>query len=205
MTLLRSLPVLFASLLLAACGGGSDNVVADDGGGSSPMPTEIPAAAGTVHTRDLAVVMDTGQPELCLGPVAESYPPQCGGPRLIGWDWADQQGIFETEGSTRWGSFAVSGTFDGAEFTVTAATPAALYDTVAQSPSPEPEGTDTDAATLARIQKETEQLPGLLSAATYDGYVGVEVVHDDGSLQAWADETYGEGVVVITSALVEAR
>ena len=40
---------------------------------------------------------------------------------------------------------------------------------------------------------------------TYDGYVSVDVVHDDGSLQAWADETYGEGVVVITSALVEAR
>ena len=202
MRILRSLPVLFASLLLAACGGGSDNVVADGGGGSTPMPTDIPAAAGTVSTRDLATVMDTGRPELCLGPVAESYPPQCSGPRLIGWDWADHQGIFEKQGSTRWGSFAVTGTFDGVEFTVTSAVPAALYDTVARTPEPAPEGTDTDAATLARIQKELEKLPGMLSVATYDGYVGVDVVHDDGSLQAWADKEYGKGVVVITSALV---
>ena len=123
-------------MLLAACGGGSDNVVADDGGGSSPMPTEIPAAAGTVHTRDLVTVMDTGKPELCLGAVAESYPPQCGGPRLIGWDWADQQGIFETEGATRWGLVRGERDLGRREFTVTEATPAALYDAVAQSPAP---------------------------------------------------------------------
>ena len=30
--------------------------------------------------------------ELCLGPIAESCPPQCGGPALVGWDWADRAG-----------------------------------------------------------------------------------------------------------------
>jgi hypothetical protein len=37
-----------------------------------------------------------------------------------------------------------------------------------------------------------------------DGHVLVDVVHDDGSLQAWCDEEYGEGVVLVTSALVAA-
>jgi hypothetical protein len=30
-----------------------------------------------------------GPPELCLGGVAESFPPQCGGPEIAGWDWED--------------------------------------------------------------------------------------------------------------------
>ncbi len=29
----------------------------------------------------------------------------------------------------------------------------------------------------------------------------LRVVFDDGSIQAWADETYGEGLVKVTSAL----
>jgi len=31
--------------------------------------------------------------------------------------------------------------------------------------------------------------------------VDLPVVHDDGSIQAWADEEYGVGVVEVTSAL----
>ena len=95
------------------------------------MPTSIPPAAGPVRTRDLATVMDTDRPELCLGAVAESWPPQCSGLPLRGWDWGAQQGIFEKSGDVRWGGFAVTGRFDGSTFTVTGAIPAALYDTVA--------------------------------------------------------------------------
>ena len=36
-----------------------------------------------------------------------------------------------------------------------------------------------------------------------NGHVLVDVTYDDGSLQAWADEHYGAGVVLITSALVD--
>jgi hypothetical protein len=32
----------------------------------------------------------------------------------------------------------------------------------------------------------------------------VDVVYDDGTLQAWTDATYGENVVVVSSALVDA-
>jgi hypothetical protein len=77
-------------LTLAACGtdsGARAGDPASDPAGSpsgTPIPTEIPAASGPVHTRGLVTVMDTGSPELCLGPVAESYPPQCGGPPRAG-------------------------------------------------------------------------------------------------------------------------
>ena len=37
-----------------------------------------------------------------------------------------------------------------------------------------------------------------------DNLVVVDVVHDDGSLQDWADATYGENVVIVSSALVDA-
>ncbi len=67
------------------------------------------AAPGPVRTRDLVVVMDTGAgPEMCLGAVAESYPPQCSGPAIEGWSWRDQQ-AFEKVGDVRWGYFALTG------------------------------------------------------------------------------------------------
>jgi hypothetical protein len=44
--------------------------------------------------------MDTETPEVCLGPVAESYPPQCNGPELVGWEWGDHDGMFERQGES---------------------------------------------------------------------------------------------------------
>ena len=38
-----------------------------------------------------------------------------------------------------------------------------------------------------------------------DNLVVVDVVHDDGSIQDWADQTYGEGLVFVHSALQPAR
>ena len=37
-----------------------------------------------------------------------------------------------------------------------------------------------------------------------DGHVLADVLYDDGSLQAWADTTYGENVVIVSAALVDA-
>ena len=36
-----------------------------------------------------------------------------------------------------------------------------------------------------------------------DGHVLVDVYYDDGTLQEWADATYGAGVVLVSSALVD--
>ena len=57
-----------------------------------------------------------GEVELCLGPVAESYPPQCDGLPMADWTWEGVDG-FETSGDVTWGAYAVRGTYDGAAFT----------------------------------------------------------------------------------------
>ena len=84
-----------------------------------------------MRTSGLVTVLDSGSgPELCLGAVAESYPPQCGGPQLADFDFGDV-GAEKAAGVT-WGQYALTGTYDGTTFTVTDAIPAALYDTMAE-------------------------------------------------------------------------
>ena len=78
-------------VVLSACGTESGDTAADPGG-QPPMPTTIPAAPGEVSTRGIVTILDDGEgPELCLGAVAESWPPQCGGPPVLGWDWKQQR------------------------------------------------------------------------------------------------------------------
>jgi hypothetical protein len=261
------------------------------------MPTAVPAATGPVTTRGPVTVLDDGDgAELCLGGVAESYPPQCGGPRLVGWDWRDHRGDFDEANGVRWGAFVVTGTFDGSAFTP--AKVVALADFTGSldrpepdfsTPCPEPPGgwrvldpaktTDASMQTtferagrlpgyadswmdqsrnpasgqdggdeqmndpayvtinvrvtedvegaeselrktwggalcvtkalhtdreLRRIQDTLTDLPGMLTASSGFDRVDVDVIHDDGSLQAWADATYGPGLVRISSALAPA-
>lgn len=206
---------------LSACGGttSATDPAGDPAEPSAPVtsppddgrPGEIPRADGIVSTRTIVTVMDTGTglPQVCLGAVAESYPPQCGGPELRGWSWADQHGVFERSGDVRWGMFVVTGTFDGTAMDVTGAIPAALYDPAAPADGPRVpdirEGGDdkTDPGRAdAAADLEASPLPGQLSVIPTEVSVVVDVVHDDGSLQDWADTTYGAGVVEIISALV---
>jgi hypothetical protein len=49
-------------------------------------------------------------PQLC-GAVATSYPPQCGGPDVVGWTWKALTA--ESANGTTWGSYVVVGTWDG--------------------------------------------------------------------------------------------
>ncbi|MBP2435591.1 hypothetical protein [Microbacterium amylolyticum] len=138
------------------------------------LPTP-PPGDGELTPAALAMVLDPGSgPELCLGAIAESYPPQCSGPAIIGWTWPDDDDVFDEASGVQWGTFRVSGTYvaEAAEFTLTEAVPS--------------DGSD------------------LLSAGV-DGITGtvqLSVVLDDGSLQATANERYGDGVVVVNSALV---
>lgn len=195
-----------ALLALSACGSGEDATATDDSVASAAPPAATPAAAGPVHTRTLATVLDAGTPELCLGPVAESHPPQCGGPELVGWDWSAQRGVFEKQGGTRWGQFSVTGTWDGERLTVTEAVPAALYDAMPAADPERPAPAERlDAAELERVQAEVQELPGAQGAYVDGPQVVVDVTYDDGSLQDWADRTYGEAVVVVTGALVDAE
>jgi hypothetical protein len=213
-----SLLVALAALVLAgsACSDeGSDGRATDPAGRVTPSPSAsasgpaTPVPSGPVTTRNLATVMDTGSPELCMGPIAESYPPQCGGPALIGWDWADHKDTFEQQGDVRWGTYLVTGTWDGTSMTATEAIPGALYDPAMSSPTPTPPAaTAYSNPVLEEISEQLrDQLPGYLGSyggEGTDGHVLADVLYDDGSLQAWADTTYGENVVVVSSALVDA-
>jgi hypothetical protein len=301
---MRHLALLAVLFTVAACGTEiSDPQSRADDSRSVPtptaMPTEILVPDGPVTTRYAVTVLDDGDgAELCLGGVMESLPPQCGGPKLIGWDWADHGGLYEEVSGTRWGDFAVTGTFDGRDLTVTDVVPAKDAppypndDVDLTTPCPEPDGgwpvpnaadntiqgtdrafmrarqlddyagswidtsrdprtpeqMDQDAANgaddvstwivnvrvtgdiaaaetairevwsgalcvtkgeytereLRRIQDETYDLPGVLSGSSGFDRVEISVVYDDGSIQAWADQEYGAGVVEVTSALVPA-
>jgi hypothetical protein len=241
-------------------------------GGASSGEAPRPVPDGEVRTSGLVTVIDDGNgPELCLGAVAESYPPQCGGPALADFDWGDA-GSEEASG-VRWGSYALTGTFDGSAFTVTDAIPAALYDTMAEpeqqplaAACDDPSTTDTAKATpedldatlaaasalptyasawltgdtinvavtedaegaeaelrttwggmlcvttvertdadLNEVNQELQAALGeqlLTSGSTSPDSLDAQVVFDDGSLQEWADATYGAGLVRISSALV---
>jgi hypothetical protein len=212
-----SLLAALTTLVLAgsACSDeGSDDVARDPAPAGSSGPSGPPAAAvpdGPVRTRDLATVMDTGQgsqgPELCLGPVAESYPPQCGGPALLDWDWADHDGTYDEHGDVRWGTYALTGSWDGTSFSATEAVPGALYDPAMPTPTPTPTPAVAHSEDeLEQIAAELQDAPGVLGAyggEGSDGHVLADVIYDDGTLQGWADSTYGAGVVLVTSALVD--
>ncbi len=207
-----SLLAALTTLVLAgaACSDdGSDDVARDPSPSSSASGPPAPAVPdGPVRSRNLATVMDTGSPELCLGPIAESYPPQCGGPALHEWDWADHEGTYDQQGDVRWGTYAVTGTWDGTSFTATEAVPGALYDPAMPTPTPTPAPAKSyDATQLAGIADELQSVPGVLGAYGGDGSEGhvlVDVYYDDGTLQDWADASYGAGVVLVSSALVDA-
>lgn len=290
---LKTLAATVALLALGACSteeqmravdpaGRSDGDTSAAPGGA--MPTAPPAADGEVSTGGLVTVLDAGDgPELCHA-VAESFPPQCSGVPMTDWAWADHP-EHEAESGVRWGSFALTGTFDGTTFAVTDAIPAALYDALNEEPEPLPgtpceppaggwgvvdaatatpeamDATFTEAsrlpgfagtwldqsqdpgatndptkvivnvavtedvegaeetlretwggalcvsqaryteAELNEISMELQALPGVLTTSGAADVVQAEVLYDDGSLQAWADEEYGEGRVEITSAL----
>ena len=194
-------------LLLAACGGGADAVARDPASPAPSDPDAPPALAlpADVRTANLAMVMDAGRgrPQVCLGPIAESYPPQCGGPVLLGWRWK-QHPEHDRQGRIRWGSFMITGSWDGARLRSVDAVPAALYDPMyvepTTPPDPEPPVARED---LERIAEELQEvLPGIQGTYAAETHVLADVLYDDGALQEWADETYGEDVVVLTAALV---
>ena len=145
--------------------------------------------------------------QLCLGPIAESYPPQCTGVPLLGWDWATVDGQ-ETAAGTTWGTYAVWGVWDGTTLAVSGAIQLALYDPLpVQDPLLDPANAGTaDEATLAGVlDRISDEAPvEVYGARIENGYVFVDVLHDDGTVQAWANQQYGADVVAVRSLLRDA-
>ncbi|MFS0867535.1 hypothetical protein AB3M83_09435 [Microbacterium sp. 179-B 1A2 NHS] len=197
--------LLGAALVLSSCGTPADPAPAADAPAGFSLGSLWPAPPGGDVVGEGTVLDDGSGPELCLGGVMESYPPQCGGIPLEGWDWDGVDGAEEAPGVT-WGAYAVQGTYDGDTLALTQPPILlALYDPMAPSdPGPGDGGTAT-AAELAAIQEGLPDRLGadLLSSTTTAGRLEVQVVWDDGTWQDAADDDYGEGTVLIRSALRE--
>jgi hypothetical protein len=178
---------------------------------SDGAPTPVPD--GEVRTQGLVMVLDDGDgPEMCLGGVAESYPPQCGGPALTDFEWGDVG--FEEASGVKWGSYALTGTFDGTAFTVTDAIPAALYDVMAE-PEQDPLAAACDDATTTDTAKATpEDMDATLAAAsalpTYatawltGNTINVAVTEDAEGAEAELRRTWGGMLCVTTVERTEA-
>lgn len=173
--------------------------------------TTAPASLGTVWpeppTGDViaqGTVMDVGgEVELCLGAIAESYPPQCGGVPIENWTWEGVDGS-ETSGDTTWGAYAVQGTYDGETFVVTQPPiMLALYDPMMPEDPTGGEPGNGDEADLLALQEELPDRLGDAYLASYpeNGWLMVDVVWDDGTWQDAADAEFGDDVVLIRSAM----
>ena len=206
MTFPRALLLLAApALLLAGCatpatpGEGGDVVPGGPG-----QPTVI-AAEGEVTGQGTVLQKDGEDAQFCLGPIMESYPPQCSGPVITSWEWPDD-GMYESSNGVTWGAYAVTGTWDGVAFTPTSPPiPLALYDPI--RPEPDPHADPANAGEnseelLARVQDELAVWTDVtvLTVYTENGYVWATVYYDDGTLQSYLDEIYGPDVVVLQSA-----
>lgn len=191
-------------LVLSACASGPGGITPTSTPGSPLADVTVTAPASEVIGQGM--VMDhAGTVAFCLGPVMESYPPQCHGIPLEGWSWAGREGS-DTQGDVTWGDYALTGTYDGSVFTVTRdPIPLALYDPLPnEDPSGGAAGTTSDAK-LEEIQDELHTQLGsmVLSSGPREGYLWVDVVWDDGALQSAVNEIYGDKVVFIRSALAE--
>lgn len=208
MRLPRALLLLAAPLaLLAACatpdpGPGAGGDVVPDGPGE---PTVI-AAPGEVTGQGTVLQKDGEDAQFCLGGVMESYPPQCSGPVVVGWEWPDD-GMWESASGVTWGAYAITGTWDGVEFGPTQPPiPLALYDPIKTDPDPRLDpanAADNSEELLTRVQDELASWTDVtvLTSWTENGYVWATVYYDDGTLQSYLDEVYGPDVVVVISAL----
>lgn len=123
-------------------------------------------------------------PQLCQA-VALSYPPQCSGIDLVGWDWNAVE--HESSESVTWGSYQVVGTWDGKRLTLTepprppAKESAPPEENMFASPCPAPAGgwrpVDPAKATQAAMDRAIRR------AEKLEGFAG-----------AWLDQAYLAGV-----------
>jgi hypothetical protein len=175
MTISWTAPAALAAAGLVLTGCAQPGPDPEAGPGSAGLDTQVYQVAATVLEAP-----GTG-PQLCHA-VADSYPPQCGGPEVVGWDWDAVES--ESESGTTWGSYQLTGTWDGERFTLTGSPepydsrldpPDAGPDLT--SPCPEPEGgwrpVDPDTATQDGLSA------ALTRAAADPGYAG-----------SWVDQSY---------------
>jgi hypothetical protein len=180
-------------LAATACGSETRKAASDDGdaAGADPPAGSLVAADYDGRFRTSATVLESPQhgPQLCYG-VLESFPPQCGGTDIAGWDWSAVE--HEAANGTRWGEYTVVGAYDGDTFTLTeppvvvgeSSDPRADEIT---TPCPAPEGgwepVDPERATDAAFEAATRRARGA------DGFAGL-----------WIDQRIPDGQITEQNA-----
>jgi hypothetical protein len=122
---------LALAVIVGACGG-------DDGRGPESAADRAEAGPDVPTYQGTFTVLESAEhgPQLC-SVVLTSYPPQCGGLDVVGWDWATVEGE-TTDGPTVWGEYHVTGTYDDGRFTLT------------EPPGPAENGDTTDPGSLTQ-------------------------------------------------------
>jgi hypothetical protein len=184
--LLAAIPLVLLAQGCAATAGEEDG---QTGGGAAGAREELNEQRYEVSA---LVLQDTKHgPELCLGAVSSSLPPQCGGIPIPNWNWAEVNGE-ETRSGTTWGNFHVVGTYDGGKFTVREVNPprpptTATTDPPYQTTCPEPAGgwqrqvDDPNGTKLEALSRAARSAPDFAGFwITYLTPMGGNVAEDPG-------------------------
>lgn len=110
MPVLRCLLFLVVVVVSAACG-------MSGGAGEGERERRWTMTSEPAKVRVEAMVLEDkwGGPRACVGGIAMSYPPQCGGPDIVGWDWSrvkDYEGGPRAAGKARWGDYMLAGIYE---------------------------------------------------------------------------------------------
>ncbi len=143
----------------------------------APDVAEPPPAAAR-HEGSGTVLDKRGVgPQLCLGGVLESLPPQCSGVPLVGWDWTRVDGE-QIAGDTTWGEYRVVGTYDGQRLTPTEPPGPPQhrqdefkFDTPCSEPPAgwvRPDKKKTGQAALDRVNAAAQNMPGYAGLWLYN-------------------------------------
>ncbi|HWL34809.1 MAG TPA: hypothetical protein VNQ77_01320 [Frankiaceae bacterium] len=164
-------------LLLALAAGCAEPGASVRGSATTPPASTATATAASQRYEITALVRQAGghRPQLCVGSVADSRPPRCGGPEVVPFDWADVPGEESAAGVT-WGEYRLVGTYDGSSFHLTeppaapaprSAEPDPAFPTACPAPAggwrvTDPERrSDTDWTATARYARGQRDFAGL--------------------------------------------
>jgi hypothetical protein len=192
----RLLPVA-ALFTLAACGQGTGSAGTGD--------EAVTAEEDRVYQGQIIVFqgIERDSAELCVV-VMESYPPQCEGLPVTGWEWDAVE--HEEASGVRWGTYVVTGTFDGKAFTVTedAEDPGATEELGGTDDVPDPAEDLSPEEIEAAATELQEQFPQLVFGHLPDDEHGVAVIDAllvSAELEAYAAEHFPEDTIVFRPAL----
>lgn len=110
-TVMRRASGSIGLLALAGLLGACSDVDRVEAGGGTPSGQRYEANSTVLESPEHG-------PQLCLGAIADSLPPQCGGPDIVGWSWDAVDGEEAANGTT-WGSYRVVGSYEDGVFTLT--------------------------------------------------------------------------------------